>query len=71
MSKDNGDASGVLALRRAAGETQEQFAKRLGVGLRSLKRYEREGTMPRTEAVKRTLRALAKKHDVTLSEESK
>ena len=54
----------VLSVREAVGETQEVFAERLGVGLRSLKRYEIEGTLPQGKAVLRALDALAKKNGV-------
>ena len=60
--------SPVLEVRKASGATQVEFAKKLGVGLRSLKRFEIEGRMPRNMAVMRTLRSLAKKHGVDLPE---
>jgi DNA-binding transcriptional regulator YiaG len=58
----------VLAVRKATGDTQPEFAKRLGVGLRSLKRYELEDTLPRNMSVMRTLRSLAKKHGIEIEE---
>jgi len=68
-SQSNGTSHNpVLAIRKATGETQPEFANRLGVGLRSLKRYELEDTLPRSMAVMRTLRSLAKKHGVEIGE---
>lgn len=58
--------SPVLTVRKATEETQVEFAKRLGVGLRSLKRYEHDGTLPRNQAVMRQLRALAKRHNISI-----
>ena len=55
----------VLALRETYGETQQKFADRLGVGLRSLKRYELECTEPRSIAITRQLEALAKPFKMT------
>jgi DNA-binding transcriptional regulator YiaG len=68
-NQENGAARNVvLAVRRAVGETQPTFAKRLGVGLRSLKRYELENVIPRNLAVRRTLHSLAKKHGIEIEE---
>ena len=54
----------VLAVRKSLNETQERFADRLGVGVRSLKRYEAEEVLPRNAAVRRLLFALAKKQGI-------
>jgi DNA-binding transcriptional regulator YiaG len=54
----------VRQIREKLGDTQPKFAKRLGVGLRSLKRYELEGALPRNVAVRRNLERLAKQTGV-------
>ena len=58
----------VLATRKATGDTQPEFARWLGVGLRSLKRYELEDTLPRNLAVWLTLRSLGQKHGIEIEE---
>jgi DNA-binding XRE family transcriptional regulator len=67
---DTAPPSFVLAVRQAAGATQTEFAEKIGVGLRSLKRYEKEGTVPRTKAARRVLENLAKKHGIQKPETS-
>lgn len=56
----------VRQIREKLGDTQPKFAKRLGVGLRSLKRYELEGVLPRSVAVRRNLERLAKQTGITV-----
>lgn len=62
QSKDNP----ILLIRTACGDTQAAFAARLGVDVRSIKRYESEKRLPRSESILRTLRTLAKKHDIKI-----
>jgi DNA-binding transcriptional regulator YiaG len=54
------EENAIRQIREKLGDTQPKFAKRLGVGLRSLKRYELEGALPRNVAVRRNLERLAK-----------
>jgi DNA-binding transcriptional regulator YiaG len=56
--------SPIAAIRLAVGETQPEFAKRLGVATGTLKRWETTDRLPEGEAVLRQLRALAKKCDL-------
>lgn len=63
-----GSESPITAIRLAVGETQDEFAKRLGINIRTLRRYELENKLPGSDAVKRPLKALAKKHDITYPE---
>jgi len=56
----------VLDIRKAVNESQEVFAKRLGVNVRSIKRYEAAKSTPRIEGLARVLRELAKEHNITI-----
>lgn len=53
-------------VREAVAESQAAFAKRLGIGLRSVKRHEAEATLPASEAVMRQVRALAEQYSIEL-----
>ena len=66
--KSVGKSSFVLAVRQAVGESQSQFADRLGVNVRTIKRFEADDTEPTSIAVRRQLEALAKRHGITRSE---
>lgn len=55
----------VLAVRQAVGGSQSQFADRLGVNVRTVKRFEADGTEPTSIAVRRQLEAMAKPFGLT------
>lgn len=57
----------VRRVRDAVGDTQVDFAARLGVDDRSVQRYERRDTMPQNKVSLQRLLALAKKHGITIS----
>jgi transcriptional regulator with XRE-family HTH domain len=54
----------VRQIRLNLGDTQPKFAKRLGVALRTAKRYELENVLPRNAAIRRNLERLAKQAGV-------
>lgn len=58
--------SPVKEIRIALGFTQEQMAVELGCSYASARRFESEGTLPRTQAVLANLRRLAKRANVEL-----
>ena len=56
----------IREIREALGESQAAFAKRLGINLRTVRRYEAGATLPASEAVMRQVRALAEEHGIKL-----
>lgn len=57
----------VLEVRQARSETQLEFAKALGVGIRSVRRYEAGATLPVNAAVLRNLQEMARKAKVEVA----
>lgn len=61
---DEGKSNFVLTVRQATGDTQLEFADRLGVSVRSVKRFEGGGVLPTNKGALRTLDALARKYGI-------
>lgn len=66
MSDNKGNNNFLLNLRKITGETQPQFARRIGISVRSVKRHEGADTLPENEAVRRGLRELAQQHGMEI-----
>lgn len=66
MSDNKGNNSFLLSLRKIIGETQPQFALRIGISVRSVKRHERGDTLPENVAVRRGLCELAQQHGIEI-----
>lgn len=56
----------IKKIREAVGETQARFAERLGVSLRTVKRFEKNNTLPTSISVLRTVQELAQRHGISL-----